>query len=302
MTDTDTLHEKGDHTEWNESFYFNFYDPDRDACAFMRIGLKPNRDEKSMFCFLLLPDGSVAGARAREACGDGRLSAGGLSFEKLEPERLWRLRFDGAMATLPDMRPVRADFDVSFGSLNRVFDYRECVSGEKELMAQSVASEHLEQFGRARGTITVGGRSYTVDGLGERDHSWGVREWTAPKMWIWLTAGFSDRCALNVTRLVVDRGEIDAGFVHLDGENRPLAAVAIDTAYGPDGGPGSLRMTLTDKQGRSYEVTAEVIKKVALPFEGGDGREAVMHETLARYTFDGMTGYGIAEYLIRRER
>ncbi|MFA5313124.1 MAG: hypothetical protein WC375_07415, partial [Methanomassiliicoccales archaeon] len=57
----DIIHEAGEQKDWNESFYFNFYDRGNDLTGFMRIGLVPNKKEKTVFCFLMLPDGSVAG-------------------------------------------------------------------------------------------------------------------------------------------------------------------------------------------------------------------------------------------------
>ena len=38
-----------EHEEWNESYYFNFHDKTNDLTAFMRIGNKVNKNEKSMF-------------------------------------------------------------------------------------------------------------------------------------------------------------------------------------------------------------------------------------------------------------
>jgi hypothetical protein len=299
--DTDVIHPFGEGAEWNESFYFNLYDRERDICAFMRIGLKPNKSEKSMFCFLMLPDGRIAGMRAAEPLADPGLQVAGLAFEKVEAEKHWRMRYTGALADMVKKEPLRVAFDLEFRSLNGIFDYRECVSGEKEKIARQVASEHLEQFGRARGRLSVGDQVFEIDGLGERDHSWGVREWTAPKMWTWLTAEFSESCALNVTRLVMDGGTVEAGFIHIDGENRPIVGAEIETSSGPGGAPCSLALRLTDRAGREYRVDAEIIRTAMLPFEGGPGLSAVMYETLARYRLNGLTGYGIAEYLIRKD-
>jgi len=62
----------------------------------------------------------------------------------------------------------------------------------------------------------------------------------------------------------------------------------------------SLKMVLEGKMGGVYRVQADVLKEALLPFASKDGRTLyVMHETLARYTFDDIIGYGIAEYLIR---
>ena len=35
--------------DWNESYYFNLFDPKQGVTGFMRIGNKPNRNEKSVF-------------------------------------------------------------------------------------------------------------------------------------------------------------------------------------------------------------------------------------------------------------
>lgn len=302
MKDTDVTHSFNAEQDWNESFYFSFYDRNADINAFMRIGLKPNRSEKSRFCFFMLPDGTLAGIKDAAPYDGPSLEVKGLKFEKLTAEKLWRLSYVGKLIKFAgkSMTPVDISFEAEFESLNPMFDYRECVSGIKEQISQRVASEHLEQFGRAKGTLTVEGKEYAIDGLGERDHSWGVRDWNAPKMWIWLTCQFDEKCALNVTKLTVDEGVVDAGFVHVDSKNRPLMAADIDTVYEPDGSPKSFTMKLTDKDGKVYRVNATIVKKAALPFPSPDGKiMSVMHETLAKYEMDGKEGYGIAEYLIK---
>lgn len=268
----------------------------------MRIGLKPNKNEKSVFCFLLLPDGGIAGFKGDTPYSGPELSVNGLTFTKVMPEKRWTLGYKGMMAKLASQpQPVSATFDLEFEAMNRMFDYRSCVNAEKEAMSKSVVSEHLEQFGRITGTLSIGDKSYNINGLGERDHSWGVREWTAPKMWIWLTCQFSEKEALNVTKLAVEQGEVDAGFVHLNGMSVPLDAVSIDTKHGADGGPKSFHMIMKDKDDKQYHIDAEILRQVMIPFDSPDKKgSSIMYETLARYRMDGKTGYGIAEYLIKK--
>ncbi len=298
--DTDIVHPKGDHIEWNESFYFSFYDKNNDICSFMRIGLKPNKPLKNMFCFFMLPDGSYVGLKEDDRYDNELLSAKNLKFNKVQAEKMWELTFDGNLIDFSNKKPVSVSFNLFFESLNKIFDYRDCVSGFKEKISQSVASEHLEQFGKATGELKVGNEKYTISGLGERDHSWGVRDWNAPKMWIWLTCQFSENTALNVTKLTVSQGEVDAGFIHLDGENIPIMKADIETTYNEDGSPSSFQMKLLDKKGDIHKVDAKIVKNVKLPFTSGDGKkQSIMHETLTEYKMDGMIGYGIAEYLIR---
>ncbi len=300
---TDIIHPVGDNPEWSESFYFNFYDRSNSIFAFMRIGLKPNRREKSVYCFFMLPDGTLYGIKDDEPMTNMDIKTRGLSFVKIFPEKEWALNFNGYLPRLGGAKPLpeKVSFSIAFESLNKIFNYRECVSGIKEQISQSVASEHLEQFGRATGVLNIGNSEYMIHGLGERDHSWGVRDWNAPKMWIWLTCQFSEEYALNVTKLVVPEGEVDAGFIHLKGRNVALVKADIQTEYAADGSPQSLRMTLTDKEGTSHKVTAVAIRKAALPFKSSDGKSlSVLYEPLARYEYDGREGYGVAEYLIKR--
>ncbi|MBN1786651.1 MAG: hypothetical protein JW825_06680 [Candidatus Methanofastidiosa archaeon] len=301
--DTDILHDHNDRREWNESFYFNFYDIKNDICGFMRMGLKPNKDEKSMFCFLMLPDGSFVGSRSSVPLENEELRVSGLEYRIIERERSWRLSFDGPMKVFGgNGDTLKVNFDLVFSGINKVFNYRECVSGFKEAISQSVASEHLEQFGSITGILKLDGKGMQIDATGERDHSWGERDWNSPKMWIWLTAQFSKDVALNVTKLCVPQGEVDAGFFHIAGVDHPIVCAAIDTRFGKDGAPVSFQMELTDKNGDARTVRAAIIKNVKMPFESDNGLEtSIMHETLAEYEFEGRKGYGIAEYLIKKE-
>jgi hypothetical protein len=302
-TNTDMMHGFGNERDWNESYYFSLYDKDNDILSFMRIGIKPNRRMKELFCFFIMPDGALIGKKEHEGYAlFPSFSAGGLVFNIMRPEKLWRLSFNGELMKLSGATktPTAAFFDLVFETLNPVFDYRECVSGEKEAASKSIASEHLEQFGKITGSLSIDGKEYKINGLGERDHSWGVREWNAPKMWAWLNCQFNEKCALNVTKLVIGDMEIDAGYFFDGAANRPLVKVKLDTAYGKDGSPDSLSMRLTDKGGKEYSVQAEVLKKAVLPFQSPDGKTlSVMHETLGKYKMGDMTGYGIVEYLIK---
>jgi len=298
------LHEFGKHPDWNESYYFNFYDKKNDIFAFMRVGLKPNRHEKSAFCFFMMPDGSLLGTRGQDPITDSELQVAKLRFDRIVPEKKWHLSFSGTMERRIE-RTVFADqvsFAVDFDSLNDVFDYRECVKGIGETISEAIASEHFEQFGKVSGRLTVGAVEYVLSGLGERDHSWGVRDWGAPKMWTWLTCQFSDKLALNVTKLTMDGGEVDAGFIHIDGNNIPLARADIHTEWQTGRNPKALQMILHDATGRVHNVQANVMRKATIPFAGANGKTvSMMHETLARYTMGLETGYGVAEYLFREE-
>lgn len=200
------------------------------------------------------------------------------------------------------MHSQEVEFDLIFEGLNEIFDYRNCAVQDKKEIYGRVLSEHLEQFGSIKGYIRIGSRTFNINALGERDHSWGILDWNAPKMWIWLTCQFSESMAFNIAKLMNENGTIDAGFIHLHGRNIPIVDVRIDTSYARSGAPQSLAMHLLDSEGRTYLITAKVLRGVALPFESEDKRRLpIMHETLAKYRYGEMAGFGIAEYLIRKK-
>ncbi len=300
----DLVHPFGTHRHWSESFYFNFYDRAKDLCGFMRVGLKPNLGLKEVFCYFMMPDGSVVGLKDSVPFDGPTIRAKGLGFEPLEPERSWRLSFSGGMerTTERKARKSHVEFDLRFDALNRPFDYRECVSAHGERASREVASEHMEQVGKVTGRLSTGLDDFDVNALGERNHSWGARDWGAPKGWTWLTCQFSESHAFNLTKLVTEDGTVDAGFVFVDGRNIPVVGADLNVNADFSRNIKSFDVTLRDSEGGSHKVFGSVVRKVDLHHLSPEGKAlATMNETLARYTIAGKIGFGIAEFLQRTE-
>ena len=300
--ETDKIHPFGKHADWNESFYFNFYDKENDYCGFMRIGLKPNKDEKNMLCFFLSPEGHLIGARDVEPFADSQLKVKGLKFERMVPDKEWRLEYGGSMKHTRGSEIQRRDvsFNLTFKAINKVFDYRESSSGYSDLVAKVSPAEHTEQFGRIEGTATIGTKTISISGLGERDHAWGTTDWIAPSTWIWLSGQFSEKLAFNFTKLVIGKDIVDAGFIYMDDVNKPIVKVDVTTRFNKSGGPISLKTWLMETDGKMHEIDATILRTARLPFAGSiEKTVSVMYETLAKYRMGDETGYGIAEYLVR---
>jgi hypothetical protein len=281
------------HKEWNESYYFNFYDKKNDLTAFMRIGNKINKNEKSMFFFLMSPH-MVAGIKLETPCDDKPLNIAGLDYEEIENGK-WKLKYDGSifnpLAEVPTEFKVK--MDVIWEALNPVMDYVDCVDEKQTKMSSNVASEHYEQFGKAVGKIEINQESFEIEAMGERDLSRGVREWGSPKMWMWINSEFSHEEALNITKLSVDEGDIDAGYFYTDSVNEPLVKSDINLEF-DNGIPSMFTMTLFDKKGTEYSVAGEVIRFGMIPVD----EKMILIETLSKYTWEGKEGYGIAEFLV----
>ncbi len=286
-----------DHIEYNESLYFNYHDEGNDLTAFMRIGNKPNKDEKSLFFVVMTPE-MIYGFRHATPCEGDPNSIGGLTMSKL-PDGAWSLKYQGVVV---DMRsseptPIPAMMDVRWVPQNPEMDYKRCVNEAQAEMSSKVASEHLEQFGIADGTLVIGDERYTIHGTGERDFSAGVRDWGSPKMWAWINSVFMEREAFNITKLSTDMGDVDAGYFYVNGDNQPLNNVTIDLRN-ENGVPSTFTMRMGDMSGSSYDVEGKVIRFAALPM--GNNNEMMLIETISEYIWDGKKGFGIAEFLVRR--
>jgi hypothetical protein len=80
------MHELGPEPNFNESMYFNAYDPDRRLGGFFRIGNRANEGTGEMTACLYLPDGRVAFMfRRPEVKDNDAFDAAGMRFDVVEP-------------------------------------------------------------------------------------------------------------------------------------------------------------------------------------------------------------------------
>lgn len=279
------------HEDWNESYYFNFHDIENDLTAFMRIGNKINKNEKTMF-FYLMSEELMAGMKKEASCDDKPLNIAGLNYKEIE-EGKWKLTYQGSLINPLDNTVYQVKMDVTWQALNQVMDYMDCVDEKGVELSKNVASGHIEQYGKATGQIIVDDKVYKIDGKGERDHSVGVRAWDSPQMWMWINSAFSEDEAFNITKLSVEEGEVDAGYFHINNSNMPLIEADINLRFHKEV-PDKFNMRLRDKDGNEYKVDGEVIRFGMIPVD----ENMNLIETLSKYKWNGKEGYGIAEFLI----
>ena len=251
------LHPLETASNFNESMYFNVYDPHERVGGFFRLGNRANEGYAEMTTCIYLPDGRVGFMFARPeianndafdaggmqlrghrtvrgAAGDvhrqgrpaRRAAADGASPQGVHREPLGRLRRPtsptGASSTAFGGEPVNDD-----GS-----PLTEDLSG-------GFARGHYEQHVGARGVIRVGDEEWEVDGYGLRDHSWGPRYWQAPWYYRWLTMNFGEDAGFVVSVITArDGSERVGGVAFEDGEvppprprrrSRPTGSVTTST-------------------------------------------------------------------------
>lgn len=283
--------------DWNESYYFNLFDPKNGVTSLMRIGNKPNRDEKSVFFFVMSKKG-VFGIRNTEKCDDHHMQCSGLRFE--EKDGRYKLTYNGPLFDVTkEPVPIMSSMDIDWIPVNPLMDYHDCVDAHGAELSAKTASEHFEQFGVVKGTIRIGDDVFEVEATGERDKSEGVRDWGSPKMWLWLNSVYGTDIGWNATKLSTQMGDVDAGFVGTKDSNDPIVKIDIDIGY--DGSiPSSYVMTMNGKSGKTYRIEAKILQHTQLPMQGS--KDMMLIETISQTTYEGRVGFGIAEFLVPAKR
>lgn len=312
--DDEYMHELGPEETFNESMYFNLYDPRAEVGGFFRLGNRANEGYAEMTVCLYLPDGRVAFAFARPEIADNdAFDAAGLAFEVAEPFEHLRVRYSGRVLLLEhplEMAEPREAFrtnptDEAAVELDytRVSDMVGGESDRPEPEGEEFARGHYEQLVAASGRVAVGDREWKIEGFGLRDHSWGPRTWQAPYYYRWLTANFGREFGFMGSRVARrDREGLRAGFVWERGQLIACDGFDLETQWeGPERYHRSVRARLrassTPDGPRQWAVQGRVLNLIPLR-NRREGRVTRISEGLTEWTLDdGRVGYGLSEYL-----
>jgi hypothetical protein len=141
------------------------------------------------------------------------------------------------------------------------------------------------------GTVTVDGEPLRLDGPGQRDHSWGVRDWWSFG-WCWSAGHLEDGTHTHLTEVRADGGPFYAGYVQRDGELSPVAEGEVSENVGDHGFPHQATVRHND-----LAVEVDPIAYGPILLISPDGRVGHFPRAAARFrTADGRAGLGWIEW------
>ncbi|TFG08812.1 MAG: hypothetical protein EU539_01290 [Promethearchaeota archaeon] len=308
-----------DDLEWNESYYLAFYNKDHDMGGVSRIGFKPNKPEGMTFLFLFLPDNSAAGYfkinKAKKY--SEKLKVGGMIHE-YQSNGIWNYKFKGTMIfvnnslDLPKVREEtaliskteRVTMDLRFQPINEVYEYSQYMTKESLDLGRKAGDKHWEQIAEINGQIQIGNDIYQIKNtIGQRDHTYGIRDWTGVGNWFYYVIWFNKNLAINPAAIIGDDGRLSTGgFLFKDGRNIPLKTLRIvDQKFQTDNiFPVSSELEIIDYDGEMHVLKAQVGPIIPIPFEDKEGNKAILVQSFGDFELDGLSGgYGTFETLRR---
>jgi len=311
-------HEPDEAQNYNESMYFNVFDPAQNIGGWFRIGNRVNEGHAEVSACVYLPDGRVGFMFNRPRIDDNHeLNAGGMRIQVVEPFKRLRLTYDGKMLLLTNplemAHPSRAfknnplvdaKIDLDYRGVAPMYGGRPVQQDGSDVPIdpeKSFAKAHYEQHIAGTGSFEIGGQRWEIDGFGLRDKSWGPRYWQNISWYRWLPMNFGADFAVMISLIGSADGQVRrSGMVLRNGEYVLIRDARIESEWDENWYQTKLRAwAKTDE--REYVIEGRVTSMIPLRNrrKREDGTELVTRitEGMTEYRCDGKTGYGLSEYL-----
>ena len=143
------------------------------------------------------------------------------------------------------------------------------------------------------------GAAHAIEGTGQRDHSYGVRDMRAPTSWRWISFQLGETFAVNATKVRVLALEAASGYAFDEGVAEPLRGFRTSADADEDGRwPASFTLEL-DRAKDTLAIDVRVLRQLPI-FVDTDGHGSVVNEALAEFSFRGRRALGIVEAMSQR--
>ncbi len=243
---------------WNESYYCDFVSDDGTLGGWLRLGLYPNRGVAWWTAWIVRPPSAGSPGspgicsvdyRAPVPPGDTLVSespmegrrGGRIEIDLRRPLDEFRLaaHVPGTAVTEPadvyakgehEAGPaVDLDLDLTWTTDGSAYHYELTTRYEIPCLVA--------------GTVTMDGQTCSVDGQGQRDHSWGVRDWWAFG-WCWCSMRLTDGTRIHLADIRMPGMPVFFGYVQTPGTVTPLTALSVTEEMGEHGFPTSARVEI----------------------------------------------------------
>ncbi len=288
-------HPPGPEALWNESWYFDAVGDSGELGLYVRLGRLPNEGVclyTACICGPGRPSVMLVDAAAPlPAVEDDRQTIATAGFratqECLEALQRFQVSVRGsARAHTDHSAPLRGEAgEPTWIELELTWE----TDGIPYAWRQST---RYEIPCRVTGTVRIGEERIEFSGPGQRDHSWGSRDWWAVD-WMWSALHLDDGTHTHAVGLPQMPG-YGVGYLQRDGEISEITAV---TASEQDLANGLVERAQISSGPDALELEIEPLAFGALRLEAPDGRLSLFPRAMCRARCaDGRSGSGWVEW------
>jgi hypothetical protein len=288
-------HQPGPEPLWNESWYFDAVSDDASLGLYLRLGRLPNQGLSlytAAICGPGRPSIMVVDPRAPlpDASDDTQsIDTGAFHAEQHCEQPLERFRVvlrGTAEAHQDESAPLRAEagdpiaieVDLTWQTTGIPYAWRQTTRYEIPC--------------RVKGTVCVGEEVVEFSGPGQRDHSWGSRDWWAFD-WMWSALHFEDGTHTHAVAIPQMPG-FGVGYVQNGDEISEITSVEASEQLSQDGLIERARIVCDPQE---LELKVEPRGFGPLRLEAPDGRITLFPRAMCRAeTADGRVGTGWVEW------
>jgi hypothetical protein len=284
-------HEPDTEPLWNESWYADVVSPDGSVAAYIRLGLYPNLGTAWWHVAVVGPDRPVVVCQRTDLDVPGggmTVSTDGVDIVLTVDQDLESFTVRGTMTgerhtaavDIYDGKPgtpARIDIDLTWATDGVPYQY--------------AMTTRYEIPCTVTGAVTVDGEEIRLDGPGQRDHSWGVRDWWSFG-WCWSAGHLEDGTHTHLTEVRIEGMPFAPGYVQCAGELIPVTSGSVTEEL--DSGGFARHATV-----RHDDLVVEVEPLAFGPIllRSPDGRVGRFPRAAARFTAaDGRRGLGWIEW------
>ena len=287
-------HDPTDEPLWSESWYLDFVDPDRGIGGYVRLGLYPGLQTAWYWACVVGPDRPLVTVIDHDVpIPPGR-------SHEIRTEGLWadytvETALDHVSVGLEAFAVGTTDPTDAYGDLrgDRVplgFDL------EWETDGGTFAYPGVSRYEvpcRVHGEVLVGAERFEVDGYGQRDHSWGVRDWWSYG-WSWTAGRLDDGSRFHGVDVRLGADPL-YGTGYVQGPDRtmePVTSVGSSADLDAAGLPVAATWRLGD-----LDLAIEPVAFSPVRLDAPDGRVSRFPRAWCRFTAaDGRVGHGWTEW------
>ncbi len=287
-------HTPTDDPLWNESHYLDVVSADGTVSAYVRIGLYPNLGVTWWTTMVTGPGRPLVASVAYDwpVPGTGLCLRGdGFAVDAEVESPLDRLRVHGTAPARVHVGPESVYRGEDGEAVSLALDLTWRTDG---VPYQYDVTTRYEIPCLVDGTVTVGDEVHQVEGQGQRDHSWGVRDWWAFG-WCWFAGRLDDGTRIHGADIRFADARLPLGYVQQRaGGVVTIEALEVTEELGAEGMPTSARIRI-EPGGLQLAVVPEAYAPLVLT--ATDGRVSRFPRGQVRFeATDGRKGSGWIEW------